>query len=317
MTIAQLALSHFKGQLLKTRSLLLAPKIDSINVKSLKCISQNATDVFEESKQNSCNTFLIKEKLQELVNQNKTLNEIATELSISVSKVRQLLDKNGIRNTNLEELAVLRKYFSATTPKEKAEAFAAVDKYLIKIAKDKYDPSCMISYEDCLQDVRLNFAELANIKKEHRLYKTRNIFKILGETETIKKEEVKTVGITQEIDEIGDLDLNIKDFEESDFFDKYILKSLHLFPRQEAIFNDYIKGSKNFEQLAEDFCLTTQRVQELFNKVINRFKKLSSRLEINTTTMTEGTNNEAQDLIKQKREDLLEFKDSLFYLLLK
>ena len=36
-------------------------------------------------------------------------------------------------------------------------------------------------------------------------------------------------------------------------FDKYILKSLHLFPRQEAIFNDYIKGSKNFEQLAEDF----------------------------------------------------------------
>ena len=41
----------------------------------------------------------------------------------------------------------------------------------------------------------------------------------------IKKKEIDTVEFFNELNEIGDLDFNIKNFEESDFFDNFIEES--------------------------------------------------------------------------------------------
>ena len=276
--------------------------------------------LYKPTKVGNTPDIIDKNILEKLINSKKSVTEIATYLNVSPGKVRYFLEKYGIRNTNLEELKILRKYFSATTQKDKNEAFAIIDKYLEQIAKEKYQLDSGISFDDYLQDLRLKFLELAEKRKKRSLEGSRNIFQELRDLPVIKKKEIETVEFFNELNEIGDLDFNIKNFEESDFFDNFIEES-SLVERQKKIVTEYLKGHKDFEQLAEELGLTPQRVKHIFNMSIDRLRKIEpSNISQNEGELAKAKeiSNKIQDIAnKTENESFVKLKDTLFYYLSK
>lgn len=263
------------------------------------------------------NIKIDRNKLQQLVDMNKTLKEMAAELNVSVGKIRFFLQKFSIKSTKLEELSVLRKFFSAKTRQEKAEAYAVVDKYLEQIAKEKYDANSSISYEDYLQDFRLIFLEFARKRESRTLDGSRNLFdEIRKMSVDKKKKEIITTKFFDELNKRGDLDSNIKNFEELDFLDKFIGGS-SLGERQQIIVSEYLKGHKDFDQLAEELGLTSSRVKEIFQKSIKKLKEQSvfnvSDKDIASEMKLKAISGNIDKASQNDKATLLKLKDSIYY----
>jgi len=265
------------------------PRTRLVDISKLKYKAQQLTcDIFEKSVPNSiesaevqniffADTMINLKKLQELVNQNKTLNEMATELQIPASRIRSYLDKHKIKNPNLEELAILRKYFSATTPKEKAETYAIVDEYIEQIAQDKYQLENTIPYEDYLQDFRLKFLELAEKRKKQSLVGSRNIFKELREIEPLQEPKLNKTDLSLAIDKADDIDFATQHFEDSNFIN-YLLENSGLKDREYYIVKNCCENGKSFNTLADALLLTPTQVRNIFDKALKKINKTSTYL---------------------------------------
>lgn len=214
-------------------------------------------------------------RLQELVNENKTLNEMAAEFNVSPGKIRYYLHKHGIKNVNLEELSVLRNFLFAKTSREKAEAYAVVDKYLEQIAKEKYQLDSGISFDDYLQDLRLKFLELAEKRKKRSPEGSRNLFKELREMEPIEQIKLDKVDLSQAVDKVGEKDALIKNFEDADFMD-YIIENSGLTDREKYIVEAFLKKNKTFINIAEILGLTSTRVGILLKKALEKMEEYRS-----------------------------------------
>ncbi len=210
--------------------------------------------------------------LQALIDNKKSMAEIATELNVSPGKVRYYLDKYEIRNSDLEELEILRKYISATTQKDKTEAYAVIDKYLEQIAKEKYQEGCAISYQDFLQDIRLQFFELAEKRENNINSSVRNLFRRIRDLDFTKTVEHKTEDLTSVLDKADDMDISIENFENAGFF-KFLLKNSDLKEREKYIIDAYTEQNRSLVDIADNLGLEPQRVRKILNDAIEKLDK--------------------------------------------
>lgn len=213
-------------------------------------------------------------QLQKLADEGKTLDEMASELGVSVGIVRSFLKKYSITTELREELRLLRKYFNATDKAEKDAIFSEVDVYLKEIAKGKVKSCPTISYDDCLQDIRYRFLELMEQIPNRKKKTTGVVFREIRENYFQNKKQLKTCSLDEAMNLPADDDVfSVKNFEERDYVDSMIKKSK--LPRfQQEILDLYINKDLNTTQIADTlYWMKTFTVRNELNKALRRMTK--------------------------------------------
>ena len=160
----------------------------------------------------------------------------------------------GVIPENKEFLNAVKTYFSAKTLEEKNIAFQAVDPFLQKMAKEKFKMQKNCSYDDCLQDLRLNFVNVTNKNKENPNFKIsqflyefkRNAFKPTVSPE--KPIRIQLSELEKDGSPIAEMDLGINAFEENDYKSKQILNS-GLSDRERMIVNSLTSKNKSVDEI--------------------------------------------------------------------
>lgn len=185
-----------------------------------------------------------------------TQNEIAERFGVDRSTVQRFLRTHlaGVIPENKEFLNAVKTYFSAKTLEEKNIAFQAVDPFLQKMAKEKCEMQKKCSYDDCLQDLRLNFVNVTNKNKENPDFKIsrflyefkRNAFKPTVSPE--KPIRIQLSELEKDGSPIAEMDLGINAFEENDYKSKQILNSC-LSDRERMIVNSLTSKNKSVDEI--------------------------------------------------------------------
>lgn len=185
-----------------------------------------------------------------------TQNEIAERFGVVRTTVQRFLRTHlaGVIPENKEFLNAVKTYFSAKTLEEKNIAFQAVDPFLQKMAKEKFKMQKNCSYDDCLQDLRLNFVNVINKNKENPNFKIsqflyefkRNAFKPTVSPE--KPIRIQLSELEKDGSPIAEMDLGINAFEENDYKSKQILNS-GLSDRERMIVNSLTSKNKSVDEI--------------------------------------------------------------------
>lgn len=185
-----------------------------------------------------------------------TQNEIAERFGVVRTTVQRFLRTHlaGVIPENKEFLNAVKTYFSAKTLEEKNIAFQAVDPFLQKMAKEKFKMQKNCSYDDCLQDLRLNFVNVTNKNKENPNFKIsqflyefkRNAFKPTVSPE--KPIRIQLSELEKDGSPIAEMDLGINAFEENDYKSKQILNS-GLSNRERMIVNSLTSKNKSVDEI--------------------------------------------------------------------
>ena len=185
-----------------------------------------------------------------------TQNEIAERFGVVRTTVQRFLRTHlaGVIPENKEFLNAVKTYFSAKTLEEKNIAFQAVDPFLQKMAKEKFKMQKNCSYDDCLQDLRLNFVNVTNKNKENPNFKIsqflyefkRNAFKPTVSPE--KPIRIQLSELEKDGSPIAEMDLGINAFEENDYKSKQILNSC-LSDRERMIVNSLTSKNKSVDEI--------------------------------------------------------------------
>lgn len=185
-----------------------------------------------------------------------TQNEIAERFGVVRTTVQRFLRTHlaGVIPENKEFLNAVKTYFSAKTLEEKNIAFQAVDPFLQKMAKEKFKMQKNCSYDDCLQDLRLNFVNVTNKNKENPNFKIsqflyefkRNAFKPTVSPE--KPIRIQLSELEKDGSPIAEMDLGINAFEENDYKSKQILNS-GLSDRERMIVNSLTSKNKSVDEI--------------------------------------------------------------------
>lgn len=185
-----------------------------------------------------------------------TQNEIAERFGVVRTTVQRFLKTHlaGVIPENKEFLNAVKTYFSAKTLEEKNIAFQAVDPFLQKMAKEKFKMQKNCSYDDCLQDLRLNFVNVTNKNKENPNFKIsqflyefkRNVFKPTVSPE--KPIRIQLNELEKDGSPIAEMDLGINAFEENDYKSKQILNS-GLSDRERMIVNSLTSKNKSVDEI--------------------------------------------------------------------
>lgn len=185
-----------------------------------------------------------------------TQNEIAERFGVVRTTVQRFLRTHlaGVIPENKEFLNAVKTYFSAKTLEEKNIAFQAVDPFLQKMAKEKFKMQKNCSYDDCLQDLRLNFVNVTNKNKENPNFKIsqflyefkRNAFKPTVSPE--KPIRIQLSELEKDGSPIVEMDLGINAFEENDYKSKQILNS-GLSDRERMIVNSLTSKNKSVDEI--------------------------------------------------------------------
>lgn len=221
---------------------------------------------------------ITREKLQELANKGLSLQEMAAEMKIKVGRLRLHLDKHNIATGFQEEFRVLKEYFSATTRESKAKAFEKVDKYLQEIAKERLSSNGGISYEDCLQDVRLSFFELEKKSHEAGTDFPRTILTSVRTQETPNMNQIKTVGL-EDVKEtnpaIVSSDIQTISFESDDYLKR--MKE-HLRPffrnRNYQITLKHVEDGETMKELAKQYSLSSKMIEYICYGTLQRAREI-------------------------------------------
>lgn len=209
--------------------------------------------------------------LQKLVDEKKTLNEMSTALNTSMSNIRRHLSKFKILRMNIEELAISRRYYSAKTEQEKAKVFVEVDKILVQIAREEHQTDKALTFEDCLQDVRLRFVEIAAKRKEGKRFDIRNIFKAVRESRPIQQKETP-VKLGYKPVKIYENDSAIMRFEEIDYI-KSCIEDAQLKEREVLVLEKVFKENKSLSEIGDFLGLTQVRVKQILDRAISKIKQ--------------------------------------------
>lgn len=264
-----------QGEKLVESSLL--KKSTTLSTKGLRYApKQLSTDIVELTQK----TKLDPKILQELVNKGLSLHQMASELGVKVGKVRIHLNKNNIISDAQSEFRMLKRYFTATTQQEKAKAFREIDKHLEQIAKEEFKLKKGISYEDCLQDVRLRFFELVDKNQKKGISFPKGILKIMRTSQPEVNQQLKTVELKH--CNFGAVDNEIVSFESNNydnFLWDFFYKKLRY--RDTIALEKYIREGEQIGEIAKSFGLTESRtrsiIREALPKLREQFEKLTAR----------------------------------------
>lgn len=213
-----------------------------------------------------------------------TQNEIAERFGVVRTTVQRFLRTYlaGVIPENKEFLNAVKTYFSAKTLEEKNIAFQAVDPFLQKMAKEKFKMQKNCSYDDCLQDLRLNFVNVTNKNKENPNFKIsqflyefkRNAFKPTVSPE--KPIRIQLSELEKDGSPIAEMDLGINAFEENDYKSKQILNSC-LSDRERMIVNSLTSKNKSVDEIGTILGLAKDRIERIIFRIdskLGSFKDL-------------------------------------------
>lgn len=213
-----------------------------------------------------------------------TQNEIAERFGVVRTTVQRFLRTHlaGVIPENKEFLNAVKTYFSAKTLEEKNIAFQAVDPFLQKMAKEKFKMQKNCSYDDCLQDLRLNFVNVTNKNKENPNFKIsqflyefkRNAFKPTVSPE--KPIRIQLSELEKDGSPIAEMDLGINAFEENDYKSKQILNS-GLSDRERMIVNSLTSKNKSVDEIGTILGLAKDRIERIIFRIdskLGSFKDL-------------------------------------------
>lgn len=213
-----------------------------------------------------------------------TQNEIAERFGVVRTTVQRFLKTHlaGVIPENKEFLNAVKTYFSAKTLEEKNIAFQAVDPFLQKMAKEKFKMQKNCSYDDCLQDLRLNFVNVTNKNKENPNFKIsqflyefkRNAFKPTVSPE--KPIRIQLSELEKDGCPIAEMDLGINAFEENDYKSKQILNSC-LSDRERMIVNSLTSKNKSVDEIGTILGLAKDRIERIIFRIdskLGSFKDL-------------------------------------------
>ena len=213
-----------------------------------------------------------------------TQNEIAERFGVVRTTVQRFLRTHlaGVIPENKEFLNAVKTYFSAKTLEEKNIAFQAVDPFLQKMAKEKFKMQKNCSYDDCLQDLRLNFVNVTNKNKENPNFKIsqflyefkRNAFKPTVSPE--KPIRIQLSELEKDGSPIAEMDLGINAFEENDYKSKQILNSC-LSDRERMIVNSLTSKNKSVDEIGTILGLAKDRIERIIFRIdskLGSFKDL-------------------------------------------
>lgn len=213
-----------------------------------------------------------------------TQNEIAERFGVVRTTVQRFLKTHlaGVIPENKEFLNAVKTYFSAKTQEEKNIAFQAVDPFLQKMAKEKFKMQKNCSYDDCLQDLRLNFVNVTNKNKENPNFKIsqflyefkRNAFKPTVSPE--KPIRIQLSELEKDGSPIAEMDLGINAFEENDYKSKQILNSC-LSDRERMIVNSLTSKNKSVDEIGTILGLAKIYIERIIFRIdskLGSFKDL-------------------------------------------
>lgn len=161
----------------------------------------------------------------------------------------------------------IREYFSATTSEAREEAYVTIDKYIQKLAEKNYDPQKGGSYEDYLQDFRLDFFEkIEHDKSSNFNPKHLMIHMTKWQPNSSKRSIVETVpDIEKFADDIVSEDLAVEAFEDVDFYE-YLVKTVRSYRKSDML--KWLIEGQDIASIAERLWLTKQRVIQLLQSAI-------------------------------------------------
>ena len=211
--------------------------------------------------------------------------EIAEELGVSRMTLQRFMYKYMPTETSNRSgiLSALREYFSAKSQEAKDKAFVTIDKYIEKMAKEKIAENPKLSYEDCLQNLRLQFFELERAGLKEGCVDAKSFLRAFLDKQKFKKREIEAVSI----DSLGNSakyittsDIAIEKFEIDDLTDfifetgkfskwygsKYMNNRLH------RMLIAYLKDGKSVSEIADEYNLSKQQTQSLIQKAVKNFR---------------------------------------------
>ena len=217
------------------------------------------------------------DEIEAMRNAGVTQEEIAERFGVGRGSIQKFLSKHlpDATSEGRKFASAIRRYFSAKTPKEQNDAFMLVDPFLQKIAKEKWKLSKAISYEDYLQDLRMQLvntlrsnAENPNYRPARVAYDTKKGVNIKG----IQKETPVFVPLSEiksDKDITVDMDFTTKMFEDNNYFKKRLNNS-GLKDREKRIVYDYFIEDKNYKEIGDQFWLTESSISLILKKSLER-----------------------------------------------
>ena len=252
------------------KSLLVNSK--KIELDGLKYMPFAPDTVELSTKTNSVDSLLDKlPQISAMRESGMTQDKIAESLGVNRVTVQTFLKKYlpNISTDSIKFRQATQKFMSAVSEEEKNKAFEYIDKILQKIAKEKTKLNSNYTYDDCLQDLRLQFLEIAEKNKG----KSRIVYEQI--LQALKTEKTQTPDTFMKVDlsklekheeAIATSDLPTRQFEFDDFYSQLIRQS-ELSERQSMMAHSIIMENKSINEIAERFCLTPTRVKECLKEI--------------------------------------------------
>ena len=177
------------------------------------------------------------------------------ELSQTVTKSRKTVKQ------------AIKEYFSATTSEAKEEAYAVIDKYIQKLAKNNYVPQKGYSYEDYLQDFRLSFCEKIEQGKGSEFNpRYLMIHMTQWQPSSSKRSIAEAVpDIEKFADDVTGVDLGTEAFKKGDFYN-YIVSTVRSCRKSEML--KWLMEGQTIENIGERLGLTRARVIQLLKSAV-------------------------------------------------
>ncbi len=240
-----------------------------------ECISADVVQVSSKAREN---IKFLQERLSQLTEMRKsgmTHQAIAEYFGMERWEIQSFMQKYmpNVKKESVELKQAIEQYSLSISRTEQEQAFAIIDKHLQKIAKEEVKTKSGISYEDCLQDIRLRFLEILENRANKQSVKSRYVLEMLNKTETPVQQKVKTVGLDalEGMEEkLFGTDLRTEIFELDDYF-KYA--SRRMSSKVKDILKLYLQDGESYEMIGKKFDLCPSRIQQIVLNAANRLKR--------------------------------------------
>lgn len=215
-------------------------------------------------------------EIEAMRNAGVTQAEIAERFGVGRVSVQKFLSTHlpDATSEGRKFVRAIRNYFSAKTAKEKDDAFMAVDPFLQKYAKEIYELKKTSSYDDYLQDLRLQLLDAAKDNAKNPDFKfskfAYELKKGLARRGARKEPTLVPFSEIKSNKNITvDKDFTTKMFEDNDYFEKRFL-NVDLTDRENVIVRDCLIEDKTYEEVGNLLGLTKVRVGQIYQKALEK-----------------------------------------------
>lgn len=277
-------------------------KSKKINFEGIKYAPLRADTVELSSKISVVDSLLEKlPQISAMRESGMTQDKIAECLGVNRGRIQIFLKKYlpDVSTESIKFREAAKQFLSAGSEREQNKAFEAVDEVLQKIAKERAKSNKSYAYEDCLQDLRLKFIELAETRKNKpRVLYEQFLQELKAEPEKVPDKLVKVS--LRKLDEgaVATSDLRTRMLEANDFCDGLINQS-DLSDRQNLMAHLHLIDDKSVKDLSERFSLSPYRVKGCLREIFKAIKPGYEKAVISSDEYLQHRTESAQNVLNK------------------